>query len=99
MMPDVIVSNKTRNALRRDFILVNGAASTARAPGSISVAGAYAARVRRAADALNRYNGGSACARSSRAARAKVAELVDALDLGSSGVTRAGSSPAFRMYY
>src|SRR5690348_14542765 len=27
---------------------------------------------------------------------AKVAELVDALDLGSSGATRAGSSPAFR---
>ena len=27
---------------------------------------------------------------------AKVAELADALDLGSSGVTRAGSSPAFR---
>ncbi len=44
------------------------------------------------------YNGESACARSSRAARAKVAELVDALDLGSSGETRAGSSPAFRMF-
>ena len=27
---------------------------------------------------------------------ARVAELADALDLGSSGVTRAGSSPAFR---
>ena len=27
---------------------------------------------------------------------AKVAELVDALDLGSSGVTRGGSSPPFR---
>ena len=27
---------------------------------------------------------------------AKVAELVDALDLGSSGVTREGSSPSFR---
>ena len=27
---------------------------------------------------------------------AKVAELADALDLGSSGATRAGSSPAFR---
>ena len=45
------------------------------------------------------YNGGSACARSLRAARAKVAELVDALDLGSSGVTREGSSPSFRMFY
>ena len=30
---------------------------------------------------------------------AKVAELADALDLGSSGVTRAGSSPAFRTSY
>jgi hypothetical protein len=28
---------------------------------------------------------------------AEVAELVDALDLGSSGVTRPGSSPGFRM--
>jgi hypothetical protein len=28
-----------------------------------------------------------------------VAELVDALDLGSSGVTREGSSPSFRMFY
>ena len=28
--------------------------------------------------------------------RAKVAELVDALDLGSSGATRAGSIPVFR---
>ena len=45
------------------------------------------------------YNGGSACARSLRAARAKVAELVDALDLGSSGVTREGSSPSFRMFF
>ena len=27
---------------------------------------------------------------------AKVAELVDALDLGSSGATREGSSPSFR---
>ena len=34
-----------------------------------------------------------------RAARAKVAELVDALDLGSSGETREGSSPSFRMFY
>ena len=31
-----------------------------------------------------------------RSALAKVAELVDALDLGSSGVTRGGSSPPFR---
>ena len=45
------------------------------------------------------YNGGSPCARSMRAARAKVAELVDALDLGSSGETREGSSPSFRMFY
>ena len=29
---------------------------------------------------------------------AKVAELADALDLGSSGVTREGSSPSFRIY-
>ena len=28
---------------------------------------------------------------------AKVAELADALDLGSSGATREGSSPSFRM--
>ena len=28
--------------------------------------------------------------------QANVAELVDALDLGSSGVTREGSSPSFR---
>ena len=34
--------------------------------------------------------------RSDGAANAEVAELVDALDLGSSGATRAGSSPAFR---
>jgi hypothetical protein len=31
-----------------------------------------------------------------RSPDAKVAELADALDLGSSGVTRAGSIPAFR---
>jgi hypothetical protein len=30
---------------------------------------------------------------------AEVAELVDALDLGSSGVTRPGSSPGFRMQF
>ena len=31
-------------------------------------------------------------------AYARVAELVDALDLGSSGVTRGGSSPPLRMF-
>ena len=36
--------------------------------------------------------------RRAQCARAKVAELVDALDLGSSAARRAGSSPAFRMF-
>jgi hypothetical protein len=38
---------------------------------------------------LSQYNG-------SHAPHAKVAELADALDLGSSGETRGGSSPPFR---
>jgi hypothetical protein len=38
---------------------------------------------------LSQYNG-------SHAPYAKVAELADALDLGSSGETRGGSSPPFR---
>jgi pimeloyl-ACP methyl ester carboxylesterase len=37
--------------------------------------------------------------RAAGAAGANVAELVDALDLGSSGVTREGSSPSFRTRY
>src|SRR5882672_7581358 len=91
MTPDVTVSTNTRIALRKGFIFVLG--SIRCGPPERLYQSCNARRLPSAIMA------GLPARVLSRAARAKVAELVDALDLGSSGVTRAGSSPAFRIFY